>query len=209
MQIYALVHYFPIEMGISFESTKYNIMNHIASKQSIQSLPITLNLTGEPEVKEPVFKAYRNIDLVDVYHVTNCTFFPEIKDPKRSDRRMYSVGEFFHPSLMIGMPCIGGSVKLHIDTRFEGYYVLWSGTKLDSWAVGPSMRFWDVVTWTPKVSGDNIQKAAYRLAKAMFLQMDFVSPGEWTTDMYQNEDWESEWYGTGYLMDILREIRNK
>jgi hypothetical protein len=181
-------------------------MNHIASKQSIQGLPVTL--LGEATPQEPVFQPYRNIDLVDVYHVSNCTFFPEIRDPKRQNSRMYSVGEFYHPFLMIGMPSVGGTVKLHVDTRFDGYYVLWSGTKMESWAFGSAPRYWDVVTWTPKVPGDSISKAAKRLAKALFMEMDSVKAGEWKSDLYHDEEWESEWYGTEYLIDILREIRD-
>jgi hypothetical protein len=181
-------------------------MNHIALKQNIQQLPITIG--GSPEKAEPQFEVFRNIDGTDVYHVSNCTFFPRIENPELTNRRTQRVGEFYHPYLMFGMPHVGGSVKLHIDTRFEGYYVLWAGTKLDEWACGPSKRFWDVVTWTPRVPGDTIRKASYRLTKALFMAIDYVKDNEWKSDLYQNEDWEQEWSGSTLLIDIMREIRD-
>jgi len=33
--------------------------------------------------------------------------------------------------------------------------------------------------------------------------MDYVVDGEWTTNMYQNDNWEQNWYGT----ENVREIR--
>ena len=182
-------------------------MNHIALKQNIQHLPMIIG-GGNEEEEAPKFEVYRHIDDADVYHVNTSSFFPQIKDESIVNRRSYSIGEIYHPYLMFGMPNIGGTIKLHIDTRFEGYYVLWAGAKLDEWASGPSERFWDVVTWTPKMPKDSIKRASYRLAKALFLQIDGVEDGNWKTDLFQNENWEEEWWGSCMLMDILREIRD-
>lgn len=187
-------------------------MNHLALIQSIQGRCMVIN-TGESHSENkphnPVrFAAFRNIDRVDVYHICNCDFFLEPPPQERLHIRNYAYGDFYHPFLMIGMPSVGGNVKLQIDTRYPGWYIMWAGVKMDKWAIGPSEPAWDAVCWTPKISGDSIKKAGNRLCRALIMQMDGVNEGEMTTTLYENEEWESDWYGHEHILEIMREVRN-
>lgn len=186
-------------------------MNHVALMQSIQGRCLIINTgnsNSEEAPKKPNrFAVYRNIDLVDVYHISNCDFFLEPPPQERLHIRNYTYGEFYHPFLMIGMPSVGGSVKLEIDTRYPGWYIMWAGVKMDSWAVGPSERAWDAVCWTPKVSGDNIKKAGNRLCRALIMKMDGAEEGQLTTKNFLNEEWESEWNAHEHIMEIMRNVR--
>jgi|GEM_PF-3350154 len=180
-------------------------MNHIALKQAIQFIPIMY--LGGDESKEPRKEADRVIDSVEVYHISNCDFNLGSLDEDRAHFKAHPVGKLQHPHLMIGMPSIGGTVRLEVDTRFEGWYLLWAGVKMNEWAIGPSERCWGIVCWTPKVKGDNIEKAGRRLMKNMMLNIDGVGKDEWTTNLYKGENWEKEWDATEPLMSFMREIR--
>ena len=56
-------------------------------------------------------------------------------------------------------PFSSAAISLHevyIDTRIEGWYLLWIGNMVEEWE-------YKVVAWTPKVNGDSIVKAGYRM----------------------------------------------
>ncbi len=76
------------------------------------------------------------------------------------------------------MPDVGGEVKVYVDTRFKGYYVMAAAVKLDTWINGRSYHALDVVCWTPRYPKDTIAKAGERLFRAFLYQMDDVKEGE-------------------------------
>jgi len=77
--------------------------------------------------------------------------FP-LSDLPAEPEEFYHWGEFMAPfdSAAIGLH------KVFVDTRIEGWYLLWIGNLVEEWD-------YKVVAWTPKVNGDSIVKAGYRL----------------------------------------------
>lgn len=66
----------------------------------------------------------------------------------------------------------------------------------------------DVVCWTLKVKGDNIERAGARLFKALVYKMDCVEEGEEQTSVYINELWEDDWNASNNCLETFREIRD-
>ena len=64
----------------------------------------------------------------------------------------------------------------------------------------------DVVCWTPKLTGDNIERAGAHLFKVLVYNMDFVEENEEQSNIYINEAWEDNWYATNNCLKISREI---
>lgn len=46
--------------------------------------------------------------------------------------------------------------KVYVDDRIDGWYLMWVGKLVEDWE-------FQVVAWTPKVMGDSIIKAGYRM----------------------------------------------
>lgn len=77
-------------------------------------------------------------------------------------------------------PFASASVSLHkvyVDSRIEGWYLMWIGNAVEEWE-------FKVVAWTPRVTGDSIVKAGYRMfstvAKTVeeFFQEDLATETE-------------------------------
>lgn len=184
-------------------------MNYIALRQTVQGKMIIFNGSSmETENGNYEMEAYREIGGAPVYHICktgfNLPMFPEERwsiMPKRW-------GGFYHPYLMIGMPSVGGSVDLYVTTRFPGWYVMFAKVKMDEWGIGKSDAAMDVVCWTPKLPRDNYKKAGSRLFKALVLQMDGVEDDNWTTQMFSDENWESEWNPSASCLEIFKDVRD-
>ncbi len=93
---------------------------------------------------------------------------------------------------MIGMPDVGGEVKVYVNTRFKGYYVMAAAVKLDTWINGRSHDALDVVCWTPRYPNDTIAKAGERLFRAFLYHMDDVKEGETTSKLYEDILWQED-----------------
>ena len=184
-------------------------MNYVALRQAIQGKLLMFggfnNDDDEDEIDNVPF--WTSTDK-PVYHVTNAKFDLPMFDDSRWDIRPRKWGSFNHPFLMIGMPDAGGDVILHVDTRFEGWYVMTASVKLDPWMCGPSDWAKDVVCWTPKCPGDNLNIAGERMFRALAMRMDCVEEGETKSTLYEDEEWEDNWDCSDSCLKVFREIRN-
>jgi len=184
-------------------------MNYVALRQTIQNRMLVIGggpVHAEKSEEEP--HPFREIDGVPVYHIAKTEFHLPMFEDHRWSIRPHRWGYFYHPFLMIGMPDLGGDVTLHVVTRFPGWYCMTATVKLDAWGNGASDGALDVVCWTPKVTGDNIERAGARLFKALVYKMDFVEEDEEQSSVYINEAWEDDWNATNNCLEIFREIRN-
>jgi hypothetical protein len=89
-------------------------------------------------------------DLIPVSWVGRDAF--PLTDLPVEPESFYKWGEFM-------APFSSAAISLHevyIDTRIEGWYLLWIGNMVEEWE-------YKVVAWTPKVNGDSIVKAGYRM----------------------------------------------
>lgn len=178
-------------------------MNYVALRQAIQG---KFMIIGQGERKPLESKVFRMIDQKPVYHISNSDFDLEDFNEEGTKPRLF--GKFYHPFLIMGMPDIGGDVKVYVDTRFEGYYVMMAAVKLDSWSNGKSHNATDVVCWTPRYPGDTIAKAGERLFRAFLYHMDDVKEGETTSKLYEDILWqEDEWNPSEALIKIFEEVR--
>lgn len=178
-------------------------MNYLALRQAIQGRFLII---GQEERKPLESKVFRMIDQKPVYHISTSDFDLEDFNEAATNPRLF--GKFYHPYLLIGMPEIGGEVKVYVDTRFEGYYVMLAAVKLDSWGNGKSHHAKDVVCWTPRYADDTIAKAGDRLFRAFLYHLDDVKEGETTSKLYEDIAWQDEeWNPSESLTKIFEEVR--
>jgi hypothetical protein len=128
------------------------------------------------ESEEP----YRNIDDVPVYHIT-CNK-PWFQDTGFNIRKIHRWGEFYDPTIIPASYEIGGYVKLYVDTRVAGLYLLRTATRVD-FDEFPGVSY-DLVAWTPRRGGDSIRTAGFRLVHAALLSVFIVKQGEWKCNDY-------------------------
>lgn len=179
-------------------------MNCIALQQAIQGKMIMIGGDDTEFVENEVF---RTIDGVPVYHISSAQF--NIDHLFKGGVRPKRFGTFYHPHLLIGMPSMGGDVKVYIDTRFEGHYVMTAAVKLDPWANGPSKWAIDVVCWTEKHPSDTIAKAGHRLIRSLIYHLDALDNDATTTSTFENESWQEEWIPSDSIKEAFIEVRGE
>ena len=161
-------------------------------------------------VEEPYFYA----DGIPVYHSSRNQFPAGRREPD-THPRVHNFGYFYDPGFVPGMPSVGGAHGLFVGTHWKGWYTLWLHTKLDSWAFGPTPMQRSLVAWTPKVAGDNVIKAGFRLAWITAMEMSYVKPEQYAVDqlggtIYDSEDstnWVHEADATDRCLAVLGATR--
>ena len=109
--------------------------------------------------------------------------FP-LTDLSAEPEEFFEWGEFM-------APFSSASISLHkvyVDTRIEGWYLMWIGNAVEEWE-------FKVVAWTPKVNGDSIVKAGYRMFSTVartieeFFQDDLATETEldYTQHLFSSE----------------------
>ncbi len=181
-------------------------MNYLALRQTIQGKMIVIgNAPAETEQEEN--KVCRIIQGAPVYHISSAYLNFDRLFMGTTPPKLWA--SFYHPFLMMGMPDIGGEVKIYIDTRFEGYYVMTAAVKLDAWANGTSKRALDVVCWTPKQPKETIAIAGQRLIRSLIYNMDGLDDNETTNPIFENEDWQDEWNPSTNILGAFIEVRGE
>ncbi len=66
---------------------------------------------------------YRQLNGSSVYYSGNNRL--EFEEPEFQRNKVHKWGAYYYPYLMIGMPDVGGWNKVYVDTRIEGWYLLW------------------------------------------------------------------------------------
>lgn len=95
--------------------------------------------------------------------------FP-LADLPAEPEEFYQWGEFMAPFDTAAI----GVHRVFVDTRIDGWYLMWIGNLVENWE-------YKVVAWTPKVNGDSIINAGYRMFSKVagaidrFLSDDIVS----------------------------------
>ena len=179
-------------------------MNYLALRQAIQG---QFMIMGGAEPEETENTEFRTIDGVPVYHISSAQF--NIDHLFKGGVRPKRFGTFYHPYLLIGMPDMGGEVKVAVDTRFEGHYVMTASVKLDSWANGPSEWAIDIVCWTPKHPSDTIAKAGHRLIRSLIYHLDALDNDATTTSTFENESWQDDWIPSDSIKEAFIEVRGE
>ena len=121
--------------------------------------------------------------------------FPLVRLDKISDKITIYLHKFTHTCLEIYTPSKALSQIIHFRSLYG-----------KNAAVEPSDAALDVVCWTPKLTGDNIERAGAQLFKVLVYNMDFVEENEEQSNIYINEAWEDNWYATNNCLKISREI---
>jgi hypothetical protein len=207
----AFVHYFFNGTGLNFASTKTKkamntgtSMNYLALRQAIQGQFMIMGGAAPEEIENTEF---RTIDGGPVYHISSARCMLGDLFTGTAKPKLY--GTFYHPHLLIGMPSMGGDVKVYIDTRFEGHYVMTAAVKLDPWANGPSKWAIDAVCWTEKQPNDTIAKAGHRLIRSLIYHMDGLEDDKTTTSTFENESWQDEWIPSDSIKEAFIEVRGE
>ena len=66
-----------------------------------------------------------------------------------------------------------------------------------------------LVAWTPKVKGDSLTLAGFRLFYAMLCQMDLIKSDEDYATNYSNpENWSVEWEASANCSVVFSALRN-
>ena len=138
---------------------KVKAMTMIAQGQSIGGKMIVLGQGMQPTKQES--SPYKIIENMPVYFSGHNIL--SFEAPQFNTSEIHKWGEFYNPCMMIGMPDIGGRNKIYVDTRIDGWYLLWVYSKLDEWAIGPTCWIPDIIAWTPRFPNDSILKAGFRL----------------------------------------------
>lgn len=141
---------------------------------SDNSLLVTDLVARPARVQEQPF---REIDGAAVFHcsVNRIPF----EEHAFNSSKLHLWGRLNHPCVVLASYSIGGEIRLCIDTRRKGFYVLWTATRVDDVAEFGSGAAYDLVAWTPKVPGDTVKTAGFRLVHACLLEMLFVKPPAW------------------------------
>jgi hypothetical protein len=179
-------------------------MNYLALRQAIQG---QFMIMGGADLEKKGNTKFRTIDGQTVYHTSSAQF--NIDHLFNGGVRPKRFGTFHHPYLLIGMPDMGGVVKVYVDTRFEGYYVMTAAVKLDKWANGPSGWVMDAVCWTEKQPKDTIAIAGQRLIRSLIYNMDDLEEHETTSDSFTNESWQDDWIPSENIKEAFIEVRGE
>jgi hypothetical protein len=123
---------------------------------------------------------YRIIDGQPVFHTAKNTFHDPI--PYWESNRVHKWGYIDHPNLLGTCYPIPATATFYVDTRVSGYYILWTRTTSDDENEDGMHPSYDVIAWTPRVRGDTIERAGYRLVHAYMLQILMVDDGKWQCD---------------------------
>ena len=178
-------------------------MNLVAMAQNVMGYVLIMGKGFAPkeESKDP----YRLINNIPVFHSTINIFPIEISSDSSKLKRW---GSFYHPFMMMGMPDVGGYIKLYVSFEND-YYILWIHCKLDEFMNGKSDFVKGLVAWTPKVKGDSLTLAGFRLFYAMLCQMDFIKSDEDHATHYANpENWLEEWEASANCNVVFSALRN-
>jgi hypothetical protein len=180
-------------------------MSYIAQAQSIARKILVMGQGPQPS--HELNRAFRQINGVPVFH---CGFnMPdfEIDSDARNKRRPW--GNFHHPYMMIGMPEVGGDNKVYVDSSVPGKYLLWIYSKLDEWGNGPGYWAEGLIAWTPRIKGDTLIGAGYRLFWAAVMAMDgVVEEGFYSHDADEEGNWVDSWTCSDRCFQVLAAVRN-
>lgn len=139
--------------------------------------------SGPLRVREQPF---RKIDGTDVLHtVVN---LPPFATKDFDSSRLHLWGRLHHPCVVLASYPIGGEIRFYIDTRYQGFYALWTATRVDDVSEFGAGAAYDLVTWTPKRRGDTIALVGFRLVHALLLETLFVKHPNWHCDAMTAQD---------------------
>ncbi len=180
-------------------------MSYIAQAQSIARKMLVLGQGPKPA--QELAGAFRQIDGIPVFHCGfNVPDF-EIDTAVRNKRRQW--GKFHHPYMMIGMPDVGGDNKVYVDSSVPGKYLLWIYSKLDEWGNGPGYRAEGLIAWTPRMKGDSVKSAGYRLFWAAAMAMDGLgTEGFYSHEADEEGNWVDSWDCSESCFQVLAAVRN-
>jgi hypothetical protein len=111
--------------------------------------------------------------------------------------------EYFHKWGEFMAPFSSAIISLHevyIDTRIEGWYLLWIGNMVEDWE-------YKVVAWTPRVNGDSIVKAGYRMfTKVAKTIDDFLSV---ENAVETDTDYSAQMFSSERCREVFSALRNQ
>lgn len=111
--------------------------------------------------------------------------------------------ETFHKWGEFMAPFASAAISLHevyVDTRIDGWYLLWIGNVVEEWE-------YKVVAWTPRVNGDSVVKAGYRMFTKVARTIDqfFTDENAVETDT----DYSTQMYSSARCQQVFSALRNR
>ncbi|MCE2790111.1 MAG: hypothetical protein LW630_09395 [Saprospiraceae bacterium] len=127
-------------------------------------------------------------------------------------RRLHKWGSYYHPDMLSGMCSVGADCKIYVDSSDEKYYYLHIYSRLDEYIFEDPSFVGSAVAWTPRVKGDSIVRAGFRMFYAAARVIDRLRDNqEFEESDYGHEWWDSHYWACGYrplaVFASIRETR--
>lgn len=83
--------------------------------------------------------------------------------------------------------------KVYVDTRIDGWYLMWIGNMVEEWE-------YKVVAWTPKVGGDSIVQAGFRMFSTVAQSLETIFENDLAIET------ESDFSGNLFASERCQEV---
>lgn len=90
--------------------------------------------------------------------------------------------------------------KVYVDTRIDGWYLLWIGNMVEDWE-------YKVVAWTPRVGGDSIVKAGFRMFSTVAQTIETFFQDDLTTEV--ENDFTNHLFSSDRCQEVFTALRSR
>jgi hypothetical protein len=90
--------------------------------------------------------------------------------------------------------------EVYVDTRIDGWYLLWIGNVVEDLE-------YKVVAWTPKVNGDSVVKAGYRMFTKVAKTIDQFFTDDNAVEKESN--YRTQIYSSARCQQVFSALRNQ
>lgn len=90
--------------------------------------------------------------------------------------------------------------KVYVDTRIDGWYLMWVGNLVEDWE-------YKVVAWTPKVGGDSIVRAGFRMFSTVAQSIESFFESELATET--DGDFAENLFSSERCQEVFAALRSR
>ena len=98
-------------------------------------------------------------------------------------------------------PFSAATISLHkvfVDSRIDGWYLMWIGNVAEDWE-------YKVVAWTPKVGGDSIVNAGFRMFSTVAKSLESFFKNDLTTEA--EDDFSENLFSSERCQEVFAALR--